>query len=98
MGRSFAGVTWETVSEPPRDYWHDRSDTHHAVIPRGGEWFYRRWQDGFGGATTNVEELRIDYVLGSGNHARSYLHRTARGTLIELPFGWYAEGREHWAM
>ena len=23
--------------------------------------------------------------MGSGNHAKSYLHRTARGALIELP-------------
>ena len=41
---------------------------------------------------------RIDYVLGSGNHARSYLHRTARGTLIELPLGWYSEKGGYWAM
>ena len=47
---------------------------------------------------TNVEESRIDYVLGSGNHARSYLHRTARGTLIELPLGWYAEKGGYWGM
>jgi predicted CXXCH cytochrome family protein len=80
------------------DYAHDRSDTHHAVVRRGDEWWYRRWQIGFGGARVNEEELRIDYVLGSGNHARSYLHRTTRGTLIELPFGWYAEGAGHWGM
>jgi cytochrome c-type biogenesis protein CcmH/NrfG len=27
--------------------------------------------------------------MGSGNHARSYLHRTERGMLFELPLGWY---------
>ena len=37
-------------------------------------------------------------MLGSGNHARSYLHRTARGTLIELPLGWYSEKGGYWAM
>jgi predicted CXXCH cytochrome family protein len=98
MGRSFARVTAATVTGSPKDYWHDRSDTHYTVVERGGEWFQRRWQIGFGGAATNVEELRIDYVMGSGNHARSFLHRTARGTLIELPFGWYSEGGGNWAM
>ena len=37
-------------------------------------------------------------MLGSGNHARSYLHRTARGTLVELPLGWYSEKGGYWAM
>ena len=44
--------------------------------------------------------MKVDYVLGSGNHARSYLHRTAAGTLIELPLGWYPDPKpaDHWAM
>ena len=36
--------------------------------------------------------------MGSGNHVRSYLHRTARGALIELPLAWYAENGGTWAM
>src|SRR5919198_337307 len=39
-----------------------------------------------------------DYVLGSGAHARSYLHRTSRGSLVELPLGWYAEKGGGWGM
>src|SRR4051812_3975332 len=35
-------------------------------------------------------ELSVDYVLGSGNHAHSYLHRTATNELIEFPVSWYA--------
>ena len=73
------------------------------MILRDGQYYQRRWQIGFGGKGVNVEEMRIDYVLGSGNHARSYLHRTPRGTLIELPLGWYsarpARARSgHWGM
>jgi predicted CXXCH cytochrome family protein len=65
---------------------------------RGDAYYQRRWQIGFDGKETNIEELTIDYVLGSGNHARSYLHRTTRGTLIELPLGWYAEKGGEWGM
>ena len=46
------------------------------MVERGGSWFQRRWQTGFDGKETNVDEKRVDYVLGSGNHARTYLHLT----------------------
>lgn len=77
---------------------HTLSDTHYAMISRGGAYYQRRWQTGFDGKESNIEESRIDYVLGSGSHARSYLHRTSRGTLTELPLGWYAEKGGYWGM
>ena len=36
--------------------------------------------------------------MGSGNHARAYLHLTSRNTLQQLPLGWYAEKGGFWAM
>jgi predicted CXXCH cytochrome family protein len=69
-----------------------------AMMERGGAYYQRRWQKGFDGKETNVDEKRVDYVLGSGNHARTYLHRTDRGVLQELPLGWYAEKGGYWAM
>lgn len=101
MGRSFFAPTEDNRIEPYGTIFdHDLSDTHFEMVQRDGKYFQRRWQIGYGGKTINVEELSIDYVLGSGNHARSYLHRTPRGTLIELPLGWYAEGKPggHWGM
>jgi hypothetical protein len=68
------------------------------MIQRGSTYYQRRWQIGFDGKETNVEELQIDFVMGSGEHARTYLHRTFRGTLIELPLGWYSENGGYWAM
>ena len=65
---------------------------------RDGRYFQRRWQLDASGNQMNVEELSIDYVMGSGNHARSYLHRTSRGMLIELPLGWYPDKGGEWAM
>jgi hypothetical protein len=40
----------------------------------------------------------VDFVLGSGNHSRTYLHLTGRQTLQQLPLGWYAEKGGYWAM
>ena len=36
------------------------------------------------GRQINVLEKRIDYILGSGNRSRAYLHRTPEGALVEL--------------
>lgn len=43
-----------------------------------------------------MEEREIHYVMGSGNHARSYIHQTAVGKLYEFPVAWYAEKGGYW--
>jgi predicted CXXCH cytochrome family protein len=101
MGRSlYRPAPANTLEDYARDneFYHSLSDTHYSMVVRDGRYYQRRWQVGFGGKETNVEESLIDYVLGSGNHARSYLHRTSRGTFIELPLGWYSEKGGLWAM
>ncbi len=102
MGRSFfrpaSSNSPEVNTSKLEEYYHPLSDTHFSMTQRDGKYYQRRWQAGFGGQETNVEELQVDYVLGSGNHARSYLHRTPRGTLIELAMGWYSENGGHWGM
>src|SRR5436190_147663 len=45
-----------------------------------------------------VMEKQIDFVMGSGNHARAYLNRTVRNALVELPLAWYAENGGYWSM
>jgi tetratricopeptide (TPR) repeat protein len=80
------------------EFLHSLSNTHYSMLVRDGAYYQRRWQTGFDGGETNVKEIKIDAVIGSGNHARSYLHRTASGGYIELPLGWYAEKGGYWAM
>jgi predicted CXXCH cytochrome family protein len=96
MGRSFSRMGTEALPEKP--YYHEASDSYFAIIERGGRTFQRRWQVGFDGKETNVEEKQVDFVMGSGNHAKTYLHLTARGTLQQLPLGWYAEDGGTFAM
>lgn len=101
MGRSFfKPETANTIEDYPKtpEYDHVLSDSHYAMIIRNGQYFQRRWQLDGSGKEINTEELRIDYVMGSGNHARSYLHRTERGMLIELPLGWYPDKGGEWGM
>ncbi|MES1257234.1 MAG: tetratricopeptide repeat protein [Acidobacteriota bacterium] len=95
MGRSFQrAAPGETV----RDFYHQASDTHYSMLARDGKYYQRRWQIGFDGKEINAEELPVDFVMGSGNHARTYLSRTARGALLQLPLGWYSEKGGSWAM
>lgn len=96
MGRSFyrpAQVTIENAT-----YYHKPSDSYFLMLERGGKIYQRRYQLDASGKQINTMEKRVDYVMGSGNHARTYLHRTPANTLIELPLGWFAEKGGYWAM
>lgn len=101
MGRSFYRPSAANIME---DYtqrhglYHRPSGRYYTMIERDGEWFQRRHQTGFDGKETNAVETRVDYVIGSGNHARSYLHRAAGGYLLEMPVSWYRENGGYWAM
>jgi tetratricopeptide (TPR) repeat protein len=100
MARSFfrpaTANTTEDYTNPA--YYHALSDSHYTMSNRNGRYTQRRWQLDSAGKEINAEEVTVDYVMGSGNHARSYLHRTERGMLIELPLGWYPDHGGEWAM
>jgi len=79
-------------------FFHAPSERFYSMQARDGKYFLRRWQKGFQGTEENVLEADIHYVMGSGNAARSYLHRTPQGRLAELPVGWYSEKGGYFAM
>ena len=90
----------DTIESPAREsqFYHAPSGTYYSLTEHDGKYYQHRWQKGFDGNPDNVEELPIDYVMGSGNHVRTYLHREQDGTLIELPLAWYSEDGGHWGM
>ncbi|MFO0363491.1 MAG: tetratricopeptide repeat protein [Acidobacteriota bacterium] len=99
MARSFSTPTVEnTLANWTKPYYHAPSQSYFTMLQRGGKFFQRRYQLGPDGRPTNEIEKQVDFVLGSGHHARAYLHRTPRNTLIQLPLGWYADQGGHWAM
>ena len=94
MGRSFSAVRagdmgLKTPPDPISIY-HAKSDRYYAMYERGGKVYQRRHQIGFDGKETNVLELEAHYVVGSGNHARTFLHRHADGRLMQMPVSWYS--------
>lgn len=68
------------------------------MIEHDGQLWQRRHQVGFGGKETNVLEKKVDFVIGSGNHAQTYVSRASDGRLTELPVSWYAEKGGFWNM
>jgi tetratricopeptide (TPR) repeat protein len=101
MGRSFYKPSPEnTVEDYSRNntYYHKASDSYFTMLQRDGKYFQRRYQLDSGGKQINAMEKQIDYIMGSGNHSRAYLHRTERNELVELPLAWYSEKGGYWAM
>jgi tetratricopeptide (TPR) repeat protein len=96
MAQSLHRPTPENMNQGLYD--HQASDIHYQMVRRDGRYYQRQYQTGFDGKPANVRETEIDFVLGSGHHVRSYLHRTPQNTLILLPLAWYAEKGGYWAM
>lgn len=100
MGRSFGAV--RAVTSIPEiqggTFHHEASGELFSLSVSGGKPALKRTLPGFDGAVANLLEATFDYRIGSGNHAFSYLHRTASGELAELPLSWYADKGGYWAM
>ncbi len=99
MGRSFSRVRPDAagLTQTSRIY-HEASDRHYTMVVRDGKLYQRRHQIGFDGKEANAIEFEAHYVVGSGNHARTFLHRNPDGRLLQLPVSWYAERGGYWAM
>jgi tetratricopeptide (TPR) repeat protein len=98
MGRSFARLRPEHVPAFGKPFHHKASDSYFTMVARDGRYYQRRWQIGFDGKETNVEEKQVDFVIGSGNHSFTYLHLTSRSALQVLPLSWYSEKGGYWDM
>ncbi len=98
MARSFyrpaAAPAIEDFAAPP--FRHEPSGQVFQMIRRGDRLVFRRWLAGSSPAD-RLFEAEVEWILGSGNHARTYLYRTPDGALFQLPLAWYTqEGR--WGM
>jgi predicted CXXCH cytochrome family protein len=79
-------------------FYHAPTSAYYAMAQRGGRYFQQRWQLGADGKPAYRQEWQIDFVMGSGNRVRTYLHRGANGVLVELPLAWYSEKGGYWSM
>ncbi len=81
MSRSFYQLTErrrvEDFSRNNR-FFHEASQSWFEMEQRDGRFYMRRRTSSY------VMEKEIHYVLGSGNHTRSYVHMTSQGRLLAL--------------
>jgi hypothetical protein len=85
----------EDFSAPP--FFHEPSRQYFEMRKRGDALVFRRYELAADGAPIHVFEQQVDWILGSGNHARTYLYRTPNGELYQLPIAWYTQTRQ-WGM
>jgi predicted CXXCH cytochrome family protein len=85
----------EDFSAPP--LLHSASGQSFQMTRSGDRLFFRRWQTDAAGKPVNVFEAPVDWILGSGDHARTYLYQTAAGEIFQLPLAWYSQEKS-WGM
>ena len=95
MGRAFYRLTAETAIE---DFTRNnelvvaRTGLRYRMVARDGAYYMRQSVlDGRGGEWA-LDERRMTYVLGSGNHSRSYVTEW-QGQLYQLPVCWYPRAK-----
>jgi tetratricopeptide (TPR) repeat protein len=99
MSRSFYRPRPEQLVEEldAPAYFHAPSGRYYEMRRRDGQLVFRRYQHDGDDEPINVFEVEVDWILGSGNHVRSYLYQTELGELYQLPINWYSRTRE-WGM
>ncbi|HVS66474.1 MAG TPA: tetratricopeptide repeat protein [Thermoanaerobaculia bacterium] len=100
MGRSFVRPRREDLIEPlgvASQFEHAVSGRRYSMRWEGDRLVFRRSRPTTDGAEKDVLELPVDWILGSGNKARTYLFGNEAGELFQLPIAWYPpDGR--WGM
>ena len=100
MGSSFYSVGAKALPEDwsvNNRFYHAPSESHFEMLRRGESFIVRRYQVDKHGREVHPFELPVTHVMGSGARARTYLHQTPEGRLVELPVSWYSQERR-WAM
>jgi tetratricopeptide (TPR) repeat protein len=99
MAKSFYRPRPDNVIEDFQQnrFFHAASNFHYEMIQRDGEFFQKQYQVAADGRPIHELEQRIDFVIGSGSHVRTYLYRTPGGELFQLPVCWYTQAQS-WGM
>ena len=99
MARSFYNFDSTDTIEQFDDahYYHKPSDNHYEISIVDGLLQQKRYKLRPDGTKAHVHSVSAQYVVGSGNHVRTYLHRNEIGELFQLPIVWYSQDKK-WGM
>ena len=100
MARSLYRPSADNVIEDytrENHFYHAPSKRHYRMIQQEGRFYQRRYQLDAEDRETNVLEREVTHIIGSGEHARSYLSLDEGGVLRQLPVTWYPQ-IQRWGM
>ena len=100
MARSFYRPSPDNVIEDytrENHFHHAPSNRHYRMVQREGRFYQRRYRLDSDGSEKNILEREVAWIIGSGEHARSYLSLDEGGVLRQLPVTWYPQ-IQRWGM
>lgn len=97
MARSFFPADQRDIIEDFGSFQHAASQQNFEMKLDGGRYVFRRYLTDDAGQPIHDFRQQIDWILGSGNNARTYLYQTPAGELYQLPIAWYSE-EQRWGM
>ena len=95
MAHSFYPLTAENRVEDIQEVFvhHAETGLSYTIVEEGGAWYQEEFRTDPDGRTTHRLRRRMDYVIGSGHAARTYLTES-NGRLFELPLTWYTQKKQ----
>lgn len=99
MGRSFytpAAIDLSTEVARNAHVYDSTSNFHYEVLLREGQLHQIEYRLDGNGRRTHELARAADYVMGSGNHARTFL-TNENGFIWEMPLTWFAQ-KKSWGM
>ncbi len=100
MGRSWmTPATAEVIEDYSKNntFYHEKSGFYYTMLRQNGNLLQRRYLLDSNKQPVYVHEEEASYVVGSGNHARSYLRHHPNGVVTQLPVTWYSR-EKRWGM
>lgn len=93
MAKSFYRATGATVIEDfsTLPFFHEPSGRYYDMARKGEEYHFRRYRLAPDGSEVDVFERRVDWIMGSGHHVRTYIYQTTDGAMFEIPLAWYSQ-------
>lgn len=85
----------EEFGETP--YFHEPSGRYYRMELRDEAYLFHRYRLAEDGTRLDQFDVKVDWIVGSGNHSRVYVYQTPDGNLYQLPLAWYSQDRR-WAM
>ena len=100
MGQSWLAPSTARIIEDyetKNTFQHAKSGFYYKMLRKSGKFIQQRYLLDRSRQPTDVHEEEVTYVVGSGNHARSYLRHHPNGVITQLPVTWYSQ-QKRWDM